>query len=90
MKKDYTVAMHFAEGKIALTIRCLESNKHFKRKDGNPNCIYNSQEENPKMFTIMFEGPLSEARKFLAVQQAAYKLVGVTRSKVKEEGEENE
>jgi hypothetical protein len=89
MNDIYTVAISY-EDKVSLTTRCLTRNKHFKRKEGNPNCIYDSRESNPKMFTILFEGSQTEAEKFAHVIAAAYSLVGVQRGLVKTEGTDNE
>jgi len=89
MSDIYTVAVFKDETSYSMTVRCLARNKHFKYNAGNPNCIYDSTQLDPKMFTIMFEGSQTEAEKFAHVQAAAYSLVGVKRGLVKTEGTDN-
>jgi hypothetical protein len=90
MSDTYTVAVFKDETSYSMTVRCLARNKHFKYNAGNPNCIYDSTQSNPKMFTILFEGSQTEAEKFAHVISAAYSLVGVTRGLVKTERTDNE
>jgi hypothetical protein len=88
MNEQYIVGLSYENGAVALTLRCLERNKHFKRNEGNPNCIFNSQEENPKMFAIIFEGCKTDARNFYAAQRLLYKGAGIAKSFVKEEADD--
>lgn len=85
MSDIYTVAVFRDETYYSMTVRCLARNKHFKYNVGNPNCIYDSTQPNPKMFTILFEGSQTEAEKFAHVISAAYSLVDVKRGLVKTE-----
>jgi len=89
MNDTYTVAVFKDETSYSMTIRCLARNKHFKYNVGNPNCIYDSTQLDPKMFTILFEGSQTEAEKFAHVIAAAYSLVGAKRGLVKTEGTDN-
>jgi hypothetical protein len=90
MSDIYTVAVFKDETSYSMTIRCLARNKHFKYNVGNPNCIYDSTQSDPKMFTILFEGSQTDAEKFAHVIAAAYSLVDVKRGLVKTEGSNNE
>lgn len=89
MNDTYTVAVFKDETAYSMTIRCLARNKHFKHNVGNPDCIYDSTQLDPKMFTILFEGSQTEAEKFAHVIAAAYSLVGVKRGLVKTEETDN-
>lgn len=90
MSDIYTVAVYKDETAYSMTVRCLARNKHFKYNTGNPNCIYDSTQPEPKMFTILFEGSQTEAEKFAHVIAAAYSLVGVNRGLVKTESTTND
>lgn len=69
--KSYTVAVYFDidTNVYSITCRSLVKNKHWKRIG---NQIYDSKNKNPRMFSIVFEGPENEAKKFKIIQEAAY------------------
>jgi hypothetical protein len=74
----YIVAVCY-NSNFSLTVRCLDRSPHFRRRAGNPNCIYDSRESTPRMFSILFEGSQTQAEQFAHVVAAAYSLVGVER-----------
>ena len=82
MENIFTVGINYT-GEYSITIRRLANNAHWKRAEGNPSCIYDSRDPNPKMFAILFEGSESDAKSFAEVIKAAYALKGVVKVTVK-------
>jgi len=86
MENIFTVGINYT-GEYSITIRRLAKNAHWKRAEGNPSCIYDSRDPNPRMFAILFEGTESDAKSFAEVIKAAYALKNVVKVTVKSNDE---
>lgn len=86
---NFTVAVDYNSetNERAITCRRLDASKHWKRKEGNPSCIYDSRDPNPRMFTILFEGPETNAKLFAETLKMSYSYQGVTKVTVKSDSE---
>ena len=83
----FTVGISYEGDSYSITIRRLGVNKHWKLQDGNPKCIYDSRDPNPRMFAILFEGDEVKAKFFAEQLKSAYFYQGITKVTVKSDDE---
>jgi len=79
----FTVGVNYEGESFSITIRRLGVNKHWKRQEGNPTCIYDSRDPNPRMFAVLFEGEEVKAKLFAETLKMSYAYQGVTKVTVK-------
>ena len=79
----FTVGVSYEGDSYSITKRRLGVNKHWKRQEGNPTCIYDSRDPNPRMFVVLFEGEESKAKFFAEQIKSSYFYQSVTKITVK-------